>query len=73
MWKRQTQAFISKIVDLEGNTYSKPPGIAAAFVSHFEKILAPTIENHHPKLTHVTPHASVTAVDAHAFETSHSV
>ena len=37
MWKRQSQSYISQIADMEGNLYTDHPGIAATFVSHFQK------------------------------------
>ena len=64
MRKRQTQSYISQIADAKGNIYTEPSSIVVTFVSHFQKILAPAVDDQCPDLSHVTPHSYFTKEDA---------
>ena len=64
MRKRQARSYISQIEDKEGNTFHKPAGIVAVFVSHFKDILAPPIDMQHLDLSQLIPHGHVTEDDA---------
>ena len=63
MKKRQSQAYISQITDADETVYTDSSGIAAVFVSHFQNILGPDIQNQYPDLSHITPHGVLTDGD----------
>ena len=64
MHKRHAQSFISQIEDMEGNSFSNPSGIAAAFVCYFSSILGPKIVLQQPDLYHTAPFGYVSDMDA---------
>lgn len=64
MWARHAQSFISKIEDMEGTTFSDPPGFASAFVSYFSSLLGPHIVLQRPDLSHIAPYGYVSELDA---------
>lgn len=64
MRARHVQSFISKIEDMEGTTFSDPPGITATFVSYFSSLLGPHIVSQKPDLSHIAPYGYVSELDA---------
>ncbi|XXG82782.1 hypothetical protein AAC387_Pa10g0673 [Persea americana] len=64
MKKRQSHAYISQITGADDTIYTDSSGIAAMFVSHFQSILGPDIQNQSPDLSHITPHGVLTDGDA---------
>ncbi|XXG82825.1 hypothetical protein AAC387_Pa10g0712 [Persea americana] len=64
MKKRQSHAYISQITDVDDTIYIDSSGIAVVFVSHFQRILGPDIQNQSPDLSHITPHGVLTDGDA---------
>ncbi|XXG62096.1 hypothetical protein AAC387_Pa05g0532 [Persea americana] len=64
MKKRQSQAYISQITDVEGTVYTDHSGIAVVFVSHFQNILGPEMHCQSPDLSQILPHGVATDEDA---------
>ena len=64
MKKRPSQAYISQITDADDTVHTDSSGIATVFVSHFQNILGPDIQNQYPDLSHITPHGVLTDGDA---------
>ncbi|XXG82817.1 hypothetical protein AAC387_Pa10g0705 [Persea americana] len=64
MKKRQSQAYISQIIDADNIVYTDSSRIAAVFVSHSQQILGSDIQNQYPDLSHITPYGVLTDGDA---------
>lgn len=64
---RHNASYISQITDEEGITYSDSHVIEQVFISHFQKILAPLLDEFHPNLDFVEPFGLLSIEDAYTF------